>query len=201
MEIFMDKDTMELLTVATEYCAFIEKTSKFERPAYISKLHKILSLVYLKMSLLEKEGVGGEPDEPAEAFLSEYEYEYIKSIVSRKLGSFDAYINIYNSASNDSAYEQAELSDCVADIYHNLKNFVENCRTASEESALASFKELVYDFREYWGYRVLSVLASLHAIVYSPMLQQDDEDEDYANNYQSNSLIDNFMESYRNKEE
>jgi len=52
MEVFSDKGTMEFLTVASEYCAFVEKARKFSRKDFVTKLHKILALVYLKMTLL-----------------------------------------------------------------------------------------------------------------------------------------------------
>lgn len=209
MEIFFDKGTIEFLTVATEFCAFVEKSQKFPKQDYLPKLHKMLSLIYLKASLLEPDDECTQlyEDGMVEAFISEYEYEYIKGVVSKRMGSHDSYINIYNSASNDSGYEQAEISECAADIYHNLKNFVENCRSGSEESAKASRAELIHDFREYWGYRAIALTAALHAIIYSgEPLDYDDKaaDEEFRrfNEYASGdphnpSFLDKFMQTKR----
>ena len=202
MDVFLDKGTMEFLTVASEYCAFVEKARKVTRKDFVTKLHKILALAYLKMTLLK--------DDPeydlmgdAEAFLSEYDYEHIRSIVSERLGSLDHYIDISHAAMYDEETEQMEVSQCVADVYHNLKNFVENFRTGSEDSAQASRAELIADFRDTWGPRALSLLAALHTFVYSPDI--DDEDDDNYNTPPSrstgNTLLDNFMDSYRRKEE
>lgn len=179
MEIFLDKGTIEFLTVASEFCGFVEKANKFTKRDFLGKLHKMISLVYLKASILEPDSECDNLLEEgfSEAFLSEYEYEYIQKRVSSLLGSHDSYINIYNSASNDSEYEQAEISRCIADIYHNLKNFVENCRTGSEDSAKASRSELMYDFREFWGYRCISLLAAIHAIIYSYDDLSDEEED------------------------
>ncbi len=208
MEIFLDKSTMELLTVATEFCAFVEKSQKFPKEDYLNKLHKMLSLIYLKTSLMEPDDECTQLYEEGnvEAFLSEYEYEYIKGVASARIGSHDAYINIYNSASNDSGYEQAEISECVADIYHNLKNFVENCRSGSEESAKASRAELIHDFREYWGFRVIALLAAIHAIIYSGEPLDDDDnaaDDEFrrfsqqASENQEPTFLDKFMQTKR----
>ena len=202
MDVFLDKGTMEFLTVASEYCAFVEKARKVTRKDFVTKLHKILALAYLKMTLLK--------DDPeydlmgdAEAFLSEYDYEHIRSIVSERLGSLDHYIDISHAAMYDEETEQMEVSQCVADVYHNLKNFVENFRTGSEDSAQASRAELIADFRDTWGPRALSLLAALHTFVYSPDI--DDEDDDNYNTPPSrstgNTLLDNFMDSYRRTEE
>lgn len=201
MDIFLDKSTIEFLTVATEFCAFVEKTSKFSRADYLNKMHKLLSLVYLKATLLQPDD-NSDFEGEAEAFLSEYEYEYIKGMVSQKLGVCDSYINVYNSASNDSAYEQAEISECVADVYHNLKNFVENCRTVSEECASASRIELINDFKDYWGFRALSLLSAIHSLVYTVDLREeadDDDSEEESEERNSGGFLNDFMENYHKK--
>jgi hypothetical protein len=203
MDIFLDKGTMEFLTVASEYCAFVEKARKFSRRDFVTKLHKILALVYLKMTLLKDDPECDLMDGEPEAFLSEYDYEHIRSIVSARLGSLDRYIDISHAAMPDEETEQMEVSQCVADVYHNLKNFVENFRTGSEDAAQASRQELIGDFRDTWGPRALSLLAAIHTFVYNPDI--DEEDEDDFNNPSSlphstgNSLLDNYMESYRRK--
>ena len=201
MEVFSDKGTMEFLTVASEYCAFVEKARKFSRKDFVTKLHKILALVYLKMTLLKDDPDGDLMDGEPEAFLSEYDYEHIRSIVSERLGSLDHYIDITHAAMYDGETEQMEVSQCIADVYHNLKNFAENFRTGSEESAAASRAELIGDFRDTWGPRALALLLALHTFVYSPDIN--DEDDDYQSKsqyrYTGNTLLDNYMDSYRRR--
>ena len=199
MEVFLDKGTMEFLTVASEYCAFVEKARKLTRKDFVTKLHKILALTYLKMTLLkddpEYDSMDGEP----EAFLSEYDYEHIRGIVSERLGSLDHYIDITHAAMYDGETEQMEVSQCIADVYHNLKNFVENFRTGSEESAQASRAELIGDFRDTWGPRALALLAAIHTFVYSPDLDDDDDGNYNQRKSTGNTLLDNYMESYRRR--
>ena len=205
MDIFSDKNTLELLTVASEYCAFVEKAGKFSKKDFIGKLQKILSLVYLKTSLIASE----EPvdfEGETEAFLSEYEYEYIKRNVSAKLSSADCYIGVFQGSDAGEEVEQAELSSCIADVYHNLKNFVENFRTFSEENAAASRAELISDFKEYWGYRLLAALQALHYFAYSVDLKEDDNDDDEPSDTaqddsqsSSKSFYNSFVENYHKK--
>ena len=202
MDVFLDKGTMEFLTVASEYCAFVEKARKFTRREFVTKLHKILALVYLKMTLLKDDPDYDLMDGEPEAFLSEYDYEHIRSLGSARLGSLDRYIDIIQPATDNSEAEQMEVSQCVADVYHNLKNFVENFRTGSEESAMASRAELIADFRDTWGPRALALLAIVHTFVYNPNADDDEDDDDnYVSRPKStgNTLLDNYMESYRRK--
>ncbi|MCR4560264.1 MAG: DUF5063 domain-containing protein [Bacteroidales bacterium] len=193
MDIYSDKSTLEFVTVATEFCAFVEKAKKFSKKDFVTKLHKMLALIYLKTTLLIPFDEAVSEGE-VEAYLSEYEYEYIKRNVSFVLGSSDSFISIYNVESVDGETEQAELSDCVADVYHNLKNFVENYRSLSEESAKASRAELLSDFKEYWGVKLLSLLSVLHNLVYFADLDEEDfskETPEAAKNFYSD-FIDNY---------
>lgn len=193
MDIYSDKSTLEFVTVATEFCAFVEKAKKFSKKDFVTKLHKMLALIYLKTTLLIPFDEAFSEGE-VEAYLSEYEYEYIKRNVSFVLGSSDSFISIYNVESADGETEQAELSDCVADVYHNLKNFVENYRSLSEESAKASRAELLSDFKEYWGVKLLSLLSALHNLVYFTDLDEEDfskETPEAAKNFYSD-FIDNY---------
>jgi hypothetical protein len=197
MDIYSDKSTLEFVTVATEYCAFVEKAKKFSKKDFLEKLHKLLSLIYLKTTLLTPDD--SIPEGEVEAYLSEYEYEYIKRNVSIVLGSSDSYISIYNALEADSETEQAEISDCIADIYHNLKNFVENYRSLSEESAAASRAELLSDFREYWGIKLLSLLTVVHNLVYFSDLNDDEEEGEEDVPKEAKNFYSDFVENYHKK--
>ena len=48
------RDVMELVTVAVEYCAFLEKTEERTRMDFVDTMMKLLPLLYLKAALLPK---------------------------------------------------------------------------------------------------------------------------------------------------
>ena len=48
------RDVMELVTVAVEYCAFLEQTEGKTRMNFVDTLMKLLPLLYLKAALLPK---------------------------------------------------------------------------------------------------------------------------------------------------
>ena len=210
MENIFEKNTLEFLTVANEYCGFLEKSEKYTRKDFVAKMQKILPLLYLKAAMLPESDdyAYGE----AEVFLSEYDYEYIKNKTSQRLGSLDGYINIFPSEDNFAEYEQAEISECAADIYQDLKNFAENCRSGSEEAMSAALTQCHNNFKDYWGMRLISLQAALHRAAY--LNTNDDDDEENTDNgrdainristesqpeYNGNSLINNFFENYHKK--
>ena len=152
MESIINKDTLEFLTVANEYCAFLEKADRCTKKEFVAKMQKILPLLYLKAAMLpETDEIDGE----TEIFVSEYDYDYIKNKIAQALGSSDAYINIFAPQDNSDEYEQAEMSECATDIYQDLKNFSENCRLGSDEAMNAALYQCRSNFKDYWGLRLL----------------------------------------------
>ncbi len=201
MDIYSDKNTVELVTVAAEFCAFVEKARKFTKKDFLLKLHKLLPLVYLKTALLGTLDEDSFEEGFVEAYISEYEYEYVKKGVSITLGSEDKFINIFNIDSSDLEQEQQEASGVLTDIYHNLKNFVENYRSLSEQSAQASRQELINDFKMSWGQKLLSLLNYLHHLVYFSFLEDiDEENEDsFEEENSQKTFYNNFIDNYHKK--
>ncbi len=206
MDKIYEKNTIEFVTVAAEYCGFLEKCNKFSKKDFLLKLHKLLPLIYLKATLLPIEDDEQFFDGESEIFVSEYDYGFVRNNISQKLGKDDNYVNIYNSATNDSGYEQAEISECVADIYQDMKNFTGNFGTGSEQAMAVSLNECIQNFKEYWGYRALSLAAAIHSLVYNftnDEEEQDFDDDDYFKESDEkkggNSLINNFLENFHKK--
>ncbi|MBR4440026.1 MAG: DUF5063 domain-containing protein [Bacteroidales bacterium] len=206
MESIINKDTLEFLTVANEYCAFLEKADRCTKKEFVAKMQKILPLLYLKAAMLpETDEIDGE----TEIFVSEYDYDYIKNKIAQALGSSDAYINIFAPQDNSDEYEQAEMSECATDIYQDLKNFSENCRLGSDEAMNAALYQCRSNFKDYWGLRLLSLQAALHRTAYNAEddAYEDDisntDDKDAINHIATerngNSLINNFLENYHKK--
>lgn len=49
-----EKNVIEFVTVAAEFCAFLERAEHMKRKAFVDTSLKILPLLYLKASLLPK---------------------------------------------------------------------------------------------------------------------------------------------------
>ena len=88
------KDVIEFVTVAAEFSKFLESASVFSIRDYISKLLKLLPLLYLKTSLINKPETLLD-DEYLETFVSETEYEMLRQEIAAKIGTSDSYLEIY----------------------------------------------------------------------------------------------------------
>ena len=47
------KNTIEFITVAKEYCAFVEDADKLSKKDFLFQTQKLLALLYLKTSILQ----------------------------------------------------------------------------------------------------------------------------------------------------
>ena len=79
-QVIFDKNTVEFVTVAAEYCGFLERTRDAKRGIFVDTALKILPLLYLKASMIPPCERIGEFD--PEAFVTEEDYELIRMAVA-----------------------------------------------------------------------------------------------------------------------
>lgn len=174
-QVIFDKNVVEFVTVSAEYCAFIEQNEMADVQEYVSTLLKILPLVYLKALLLpDGERMGFEDPE---IHVDEITYERIQLNIAKILGPDDDYLEVFvpDMAYSDQPIKQW-ISEGLADIYQDLKNFVFVFQLGLNETmndALVICKE---NFEYYWGQRLVNTLRALHNVKYSSYSEDADPD-------------------------
>ena len=171
------KDIIEFVTVGAEYCAFLERTPELEKDEFIDKIIKILPLLYLKATLLSPE----EPEEEAytERFVTESMYESVRMSIESLLGEDDNYLEVFQSGMEYSEGPlAASISEGLADIYQDLKDFISVYRLGNEPQMLESLYICYENFVSYWGQQLVNVLRALHHVKYSQHDDDDDDDDD-----------------------
>lgn len=159
------KDALEFVTVAAEYCNLLETLGDYTRKRFIATMQKLLSLLYLKALQLEE--VEPVYDDPVEKFLTEEEWVAIKNKVSARLGPFDKFVYV-NEALTQLEEEETNvaLSECFADIYQDLTDFVQLYRNGSVEIMNDALWECRQNFQQYWGARLMSIMQAFHNILF-----------------------------------
>ncbi len=171
------KNIIEFVTVGAEYCAFIERSPELEKEEFLDKIIKILPLLYLKATMLSPE----EPEEDAysERFVTENMYETIRTNLENLLGEDDSYLEVFQT---DMKYSEeplaANISEGLADIYQDLKDFVSVYRLGNEPQMLEALYVCYENFVSYWGQQLVNVLRALHNVKYSSD-NDDDECDDH----------------------
>jgi hypothetical protein len=161
-----ERNTIEFVAVALEYCSFVEKVKEFSVFEFVDKATKLLPLLYLKASLLP-ELIAGEEFEP-ECTITEEMYETVRAQIADVLGVHDSYLETFHP---DMQYSDtpiaAFVSENLADIYQDTGNFVSLFRQGNEDVMREAVGLCRINFQEYWGQRLLNALKALHAVRYN----------------------------------
>jgi len=195
-DIIFSKNIIEFVTVAKEFCVFVEDAKSESKFDFISKSQKLLSLLYVKASLIPE--ITETFDEYTEKFLSEEDWNYIQQQVAEKLGSHEVFLEVLEPIvqySDDKISES--LSEIFADIYQYLINFLTLYRIGSNEQMHDATWECKNSFEQYWGPRLLSALTAIHSILYS---EDEINDDEFSSPNNNNINTDDWIISKRQNE-
>lgn len=174
-QVIFDRNVVEFVTVAAEFCKFLEQAEEIKRSDFVGTSLKILPLLYLKASLLPSCKPMG--DESLETYVTEDSYEVLRMNISGILAEKDDYLDVFVS---DMKYSDQPItkfiSEDLADIYQDIRDFIFVFQLGLNETmhdALALCQE---NFRLYWGQKLVNTLRALHEVYYAQ--ESDDEDDD-----------------------
>lgn len=178
--IVYSKETVEFVTVAVQYCGYLENLEEEDNKKPTDWLSKILPLLYLKASLLPDT----EPldDSDQEITVTEDIYNYIFSKLFNIYNKDDAYLEVFLQ---DMKYSDtpigASISEDLTDIYQDLKNFI----TVYERGITENMNDALFvcneNFKSYWGQKLVNVLRALHALKYT-VAEEETETDNYSDN-------------------
>jgi len=167
---YRSKNVIEMLTVANEYCLFVEKAEEYPKKEILEYLNKICPLLYIKGTVL--------PDillrypEANERFVTEEQWEKIFSELRLKFEDHDEYWMIDHT--DESITRKASLADNFTDIYQDMKDFIllyQRNTVAAQENAVVEIKRL---FLTHWGERIVNAMQYLHTVLYDATETKDD---------------------------
>lgn len=178
--IVFSKDVVEFVTVAVQYCGFLETFEDMDAMTLNDRFTKLLPLLYLKANLLpETETI---EDADPEITVSEEDYNYILSRLYAVYAQNDTYLEVFME---DMKYSEtpisASISEDLTDIYQDLKNFI----AIYERGVVENMNDALYvcfeNFKNYWGQKLVNVLRALHSLKFSDYQQRIDEDDNSYN--------------------
>jgi hypothetical protein len=174
-KLIYSKKSIEFATVVAETCLFLERVTEFTKSDFISKATKLLPLLYLKTSVLDN--LDEESNGFLERFVTEADYNYVKNQVADILGPNDSFLEVFHP---DMPYSDtpiaALVSENLADIYQELKDFAANFQIGEEEIMTSALILCVETFAEHWGQKLLNALRALHALHYNDKSDEDESD-------------------------
>jgi hypothetical protein len=171
------KNVIEFVTVAKEFCAWLENTPNLPRREFVETGRKMLPLLYIKASVLPKTKTSLE-DDFLEKFVTEEEYQQVMNAIQFKMGPYNDYLEVFTEDMQRSVEPlTATISENLADIYQDVKDFLMSYRTAVTEIMNDALLELVSNFEEFWGQRLVNVLRALHEVAFNGENIDEEADE------------------------
>jgi len=159
------RKVIEMITVANEYCLFLEKAEDYTKQELYQSLHKLAPLIYLKASLLPDIVVSDE--DAIEHYVTEEQWETLFNILRNKFDLDDtySYIDLHEKSHTDA--KTGSMAENFTDIYQDLKDFVllyQKPLKSFKENAVRDCKRL---FETRYGFRLVTVHAALHHVMFS----------------------------------
>lgn len=151
---------LDFLTAANDYCYNVEQSPTKNPGAFLGYLQKILPLLYIKGSLLPDLEV----TDPAltERIVTEEQWQDTFNILRMKFLTNDEFWFPENLETGKHEPKKLSLSELIADIYQDLKDFVvlyQKNSVLAKENAVNDVKDL---FISNWGYKTIKALVRVH---------------------------------------
>jgi hypothetical protein len=167
------KNVIEFITVANEFCSFLERAEELESADFMSRLQKLLPFLYIKASLIPEFDFEAEDD--LEKYVTEVDYNIIQQKIAGHTGAGDDYQEVFVPGMQFSETAlTASIAENVADIYQDIKEMVMSFRTLNEEVMEQALWECQQNFAQIWGQKLVNCLRALHNLIYAENTADDD---------------------------
>jgi hypothetical protein len=160
------RNVVEFTAVAAEFCKYAEHTRELKGDDLLRILQRLLPFLYLKASLLP----ALEPffEEGNEKFVTEADWSKVQDDFRFTLGSADDYLEVFDQKFEESeAPVPSSISENMADIYQDLKDFLLLYQTGTQEVMNDAVLECRMNFENIWGQKLVNSMRAIHKFIYS----------------------------------
>ena len=165
------KQIVELLTVANEYCMFIEKAYDYPKEDILQYVQRIAPLLYLKGSMLPELEV--QNPEAYERYVTAEVWENIFNELRNKFGREDIFWFIDETTFHDDEITKGSMAEHLTDIYQDLKDFVFLYSKNTSDSIINAVVECRKLYEGNWGYKLTRLQKHIHHLVYRDQLHDE----------------------------
>lgn len=164
-DVVYSRNVVEFVTVAKEFCAFLEGCEKHTAKSFVGACNKVLPLLYYKATLLpETEPVY---DENNEQFVTESDYSSVENKVEYLLGQHNQYVEVNDPRVDElTGLYTASIAEYMADIYQDLKNFVLRYQVGNTYVMNDAIWECINNFKDFWGIRLANLIRAFHILAH-----------------------------------
>lgn len=175
-KVIYSRQVVEFAASANEYCKYLESTQDIGGIEILKVMQRLLPFIYLRASLLPLL----EPvlDASNEKTVTEFDWTRMHDNLLSKMGNNDPFPVIVSAGDPSDGLYTGSIAENLTDIYQDLKDFIVSYKGGNEEVMNDAVWEVLMNFEEFWGKKLLNVLTAIHGVLYS-------EDEGNADNGQN----------------
>jgi len=159
------RPVIEFAASANEYCKYLEATSEINGIEILKVMQRLLPFIYLRASLLPML----EPllEEGIEKNVTEFDWTRMHDNLLAKMGNNDPYPVIVSAGDPSDGLYTGSIAESLTDVYQDLKDFIVSYKSGNEEVMNDAVWEILMNFEEFWGKKLLNALTAIHAVLYS----------------------------------
>lgn len=160
------QDVLDFVKLANDYCMLAENSADYNIEAFLKGAQMVLSALYFKTFLLPVES--DIPFDENEKYVTEEMWEVVHLGIKKILKDNDRYLEVFDPDNSiNKAPFQASISEFMADIYQDLRDFAFLYGMGTREIILDALREVKTNFHSYWGLKLLNVLRAIHIVINS----------------------------------
>ena len=171
-KIIYSRKVIEFAASANEYCKYLEGSRDIGGIEILKVMQRLLPFIYLRASLMPVL----EPllEDGNEKTVTEFDWTRMNENLLSKMGNNDPFPIVVAEGDPADGLYTGSIAENLSDIYQDLKNFIVSYKSGNEEVMNDAVWEVLMNFEEFWGKKLLTVLSAIHDVLYS---EADGEDE------------------------
>jgi hypothetical protein len=164
-KVIYSRQVVEFAASANEYCKYLESTQDISGIEIMKVMQRLLPFIYLRASLLPLL----EPvlEETNEKTVTEFDWTRMHDNLLSKMGNNDPFPVIVTAGDPSDGLYTGSIAENMTDIYQDLKDFIVSYKSGKEEVMNDAVWEVLMNFEEFWGKKLLNVLSAIHSVLYS----------------------------------
>jgi len=169
-DITVSKPVIEMLTIANEYCYFIQNVENKSGQDILEFIYRMAPLMYLKGTFIPEITV--QNPEANERFVTAEEWENTFYVLREKFDTKDEFWMIDPLLIIDNEPVKASLAENLTDIYQDMEDFIllyQKNTLAARENAVNECRKL---FATHWGFRITNLMPVIHHLLHEPEQEQ-----------------------------
>lgn len=173
-KVIYSRQVVEFAASANEYCKYLEGTKDIGGLEILKVMQRLLAFIYLRASLLPL--LDPLMEESNEKTVGEFDWTRMHDNLLSKLGNNDPFPVIVSAGDPSDGLYTGSISESLTDIYQDLKDFITSYKSGNENVMNDAVWEVLMNFEEFWGKKLLNVLSAIHTVLYSEAEGDDDNE-------------------------